>query len=118
MLACAARGEGSFHADVCGHYGLDIIPKRLSGGGKKSEGIQISETHLGVATEGGILLVAGSVTAVVGDVERLETLRDRGIIDGVELIGVHVVGSPVGILGEEPHGIFLGAEAEAEGHQQ
>ena len=118
MLHRTVRGQGAFHALVRGHDGFDIGPEVLAGLRQEAQGVQDGETFLRAGGEGGVQLIAGSVTAVVRDVERLEALRGRGVHDRVELVDVHVVGSTVGGFGEESHDVFLCGRAQAGGQQK
>ena len=118
MLARTAGSKGALHALVGLHNGVDVGIESLPGIGEQIQGIKVCEALQGSAGEGGILLVTGAVASVMRDVERLEALRSLGVDDGVELVGVHVVGGAVGILGNEPHGLFLCGKTEAQGQQK
>ena len=119
VLLGAAGRQGAFHALVGIYYAFHLVPKLFSGLGEQVQGVQVGESLLGPAGEGGVLLIAGTVASVMGDVKGFVALGCRRVPDGIELIGVHVVGRPVRVLGEQAHGLFLlGAQAHAEGQEQ
>ena len=119
MIKSSCSVEGMYLSDISAkdearHIGI----QGLAGFRQQVQGIEVREAAHRRAGEGGVLLVPRAVAAVVGDIKRLEALRGLGVIDGEELVRVHVVRRAVRILGDEPEGIVLGAEAEAEHHQQ
>ena len=65
VFAGAARGEGTLHSPVGFHDSLHVGAQRLAGPGQQAERIQHEESSLRVAREGGVLLIAGAVTAIV-----------------------------------------------------
>ena len=115
MLTGATRGKGAFHALVGLYHTFYIFPDLLAFLCEQAQGIQMEEALLGGTGKGGILLITGAVAAVMGDVEGFESLGCRGVLNGIELIIVHVVGGTVRILRKEPQGLFLGAEPKAHG---
>ena len=118
VLLGATGREGAFHALVGLHDGVHVGIQGLSGLGEQAQGVQDGERAHRRAGEGGVLLIPGAVASVMGDVERLEALRGLRVHDGIELVRVHVVRRPVGVLGEQAHDFLLGAEAQAENGQK
>ena len=114
----AAGRQGAFHALVGLDDGVHVGEQSLAGVGKQVQGVQVGERADRRAGERGILLIPGAVASIMGDVERLEALRRLRVHDGIELVGVHVVRRPVGILGDQPQGVVLAVQAQAAGREQ
>ena len=114
VLTGAAGRQGTFHALVGFHDGVHIGINSLADTRQQVQGIQDGESVNSGPRERGVLLVTGTVTAVVRNVERLEALRGLRIHNRIKLVGVHVVRGTVRVLGEESHGLFLRAQAEAD----
>ena len=118
VLLGTARGEGTLHPHVGFRDRLHIGIQGLACFRQQVQGVKIGEAAHRRAGEGRVLLIAGPVASVVGDVERLEPLGGLRVHDRVELVGMHVVRRPVGILGDQAQRIVLGVQAQAERGEQ
>ena len=104
VFTYAALGQAAVHAVVVREDKASRCQQGVAAGSEDALALALledgDEVLIGLATPVG----AGSVAAVMADIERFVSLRRLGVVDLAELVGIGIVTGPRGILHQGAHG--------------